>query len=671
MTGLLLVALAGIIGCDSGQESTAPPSEEKPEARSVTTDGNWFKDDLGRTLILRGVNLGGSTKVPYEPDGATHIREGFYDWEDVSFVGRPFPLEEADEHLSRLSEWGLTFVRFLITWEAIEHAGPEQYDEEYLDYVRAVVEKAGEYGIDVFIDPHQDVWSRWTGGDGAPAWTLEKVGFDITRLHETGAAFVHQIHGDPVHHMDWPTNHTKLGAATMFTLFFAGNEYAPETYIDGVPVQEYLQSHYINAVKKVAEHVADLPNVVGYDSMNEPGSGFIGLDDLDEWDTNLYNGMMPTPAQAIMGNSYSQEVAVHPTPPNVGQTGTAIMNPEGLSVWKSGFEGVWKANGVWTDEDGKPKILRPDHFATADGHAANFERDFLKPFLLRYTSEIRNVDPDAIIFIETRNELNLPAGVECSIPWGPDDPANVAYAPHWYDNLTFVRKTYDPEFNVRLHPSLEFVTGREQVQSLIVEQLGSLKERGGDMGVPTLIGEFGVPMDLDEGRSFATEDFEPQTQAMDSYLRAMEDLLLSYTQWCYTADNTNERGERWNGEDFSIFSRDQQDNPGDINSGGRALDAIARPYPRATAGEPLSMRFYMDTRTFEFEYLSDAAIDAPTELFVPSRQYPNGYSVDLSAGEFERDEQSQTLRIYHPEDQSREVHIRLIPHSIAENSSDK
>ena len=52
------------------------------------------------------------------------------------------------------------------------------YDEAYLDYLLMVVRKAGEYGISVFIDPHQDVWSRWTGGDGAPAWTLEKVKSD-------------------------------------------------------------------------------------------------------------------------------------------------------------------------------------------------------------------------------------------------------------------------------------------------------------------------------------------------------------------------------------------------------------------------------------------------------------------------------------------------------------
>src|SRR5512136_43578 len=119
-----------------------------------------FIDEVGRILMLRGVNLGGGSKVPSRPNGATHIRERFFDHRDVSFVGRPFPLVEADEHFGRLAAWGLTTLRFLVTWEAIEHAGPGIYDEAYLDYVRAVVQKAGEHGIRLFIDPHQDVWSR-------------------------------------------------------------------------------------------------------------------------------------------------------------------------------------------------------------------------------------------------------------------------------------------------------------------------------------------------------------------------------------------------------------------------------------------------------------------------------------------------------------------------------
>ena len=248
----------------------------------LLTDHTYFKDEFGRVILLRGVNLGGSSKVPLTPDGATWNLDKFYDHREVSFVGRPFPLIEADEHFNRLKQWGFNFLRFLVTWEAIEHAGPGIYDEEYLDYLHAIVSKAAEYGIDMFIDPHQDVWSRFTGGDGAPGWTLEAAGFDISKLHRTGAAFTHQECGDPYPRMLWPTNNNKLAAATMFTLFFAGNDFAPELKVEGIPIQEFLQSHYINAIKKVALKLSDLPNVVGYDTLNEPSPGYVGMPDISK-----------------------------------------------------------------------------------------------------------------------------------------------------------------------------------------------------------------------------------------------------------------------------------------------------------------------------------------------------------------------------------------------------
>jgi len=618
-------------------------------------DGVWFKDDEGRTLILRGVNLGGSTKVPFRPNGATHVREGFYDHRNVSFVGRPFPLEEADEHFARLRAWGFTFLRFLVTWEAIEHAGPGIYDEEYLDYLYQVVRKAGEYGIHLFIDPHQDVWSRLSGGDGAPGWTFEVVGMDVTRFSETGAAIVHCIHGDPFPRMIWPTNYTKLATATMFTLFFGGNDFAPQTEVDGEPVQEFLQRHYINAIKQVALRLKELPNIVGYDTMNEPSPGFIGRADLNVSTGGLLRmGESPTPFQAmLLGAGFSQEVEVWGLKITGAKLrGRRLVNPDGARVWREGYDCVWKQNGVWgvdaDNADGRPRLLRPDHFARVGDRPVDFANDYLRPFANRYAREIRSIVPDAFIFVEGEPGPVHPR-------WGSEDEPNVVNAAHWYDGITLFTKNFFPFLGVDFLTG-KLILGRKRVQRSFVEQLAHAQNWAAEQmgGVPTLIGEFGIPFDMRGKRAYRTGDFSLQVQALDASFRAMEANLLNCTLWNYTADNDNRWGDQWNDEDLSIFSQDQQTDPSDVNSGGRALEAAVRPYPRKIAGEPLRFAFDLKRRTFEFEFRHDPAVSAPTEIFIPNYQYPDGYVVEVSDGTYEVDRASQTLIYRH--DTERDVH---------------
>lgn len=615
-------------------------------------DGQWFKDEYGRTLMLRGVNLGSSSKVPYCPNGATYIREGFYEHRNVSFVGRPFPLEQAQEHLARLKSWGLTLLRLLVPWEAIEHAGPGQYDEAYLDYLVEVVRRAGEMGLHVYIDPHQDVWSRMCGGDGAPGWTLEAVGFDVTHLSETGAAMVHAIHGDPFPKMIWPSNYTKLAAATMFTLFFGGHHFAPRCTVEGEPVQEYLQRHYLDALLQVVRRLKGLPAVIGYDTLNEPSPGYIGWQDLNA-PGGLQLDESPTPFQSMaLGEGHSQELPVWEQR-LTGKKRVAVrhINPDGVRAWQEGRSCIWRQHGVWeVGADGQPRLLRPRHFAEVDGRRVDFASQFLKPFWLRSLREIRAVDPEATLFLG-----GAPGGVPPA--WSRQDGHNVVYAPHWYDGLTLFTKQFRSWLGLDV-ATMKLVFGPARVRRSLTEQVGRMPAQAAQVmgGIPTLVGEFGIPFDMHGKAAFRSGNWARQVAALDSSITAMEANRLSWTLWNYSADNNNLRGDLWNDEDLSVFSRDQQgaearrDPLAHLDEGGRALPALVRPYPMATAGEPLSMSYDWKRREFHFEFRHDAAVTAPTEVFVPRHAYPDGCAVTVSDGTYEVDSVGQRLLWRHETD---------------------
>lgn len=620
----------------------------------IKVHGSSFLDNENRVVMLRGVNLGGSSKIPFRPDGSTYRSEGFFDTRNVSFVGRPFPLDEADEHYQRLKEWGFNCLRFLITWEAIEHSGPGIYDEEYLDYLYLVVKKAGKYGFYVFIDPHQDVWSRFSGGDGAPGWTLECAGFDIAHFKSTDAAIVHQTHGDPFPRMIWPTNATKLAAATMFTLFFAGNDFAPATKVDGVSIQDFLQSHYFSCIQKVVEKLKGLDCVIGYDNFNEPQRGYIGCQDLRQRCGDLDLGLSPTPWQSmLLGSAFPQKVAL------VSQSvfgpvinGRRWINREKESAWLPGKSCVWRENGVWdVDAAGNPVLLRPYHFQRKDGRSADFVQDYLLPFTRRFAEVVHAVDADAMIFAESEVEKPAPHYTQA-----PEN--NIVFAPHWYDGVTLLFKRYIPWLGSNLFTKTP-IFGSSRIKKSYKTQLGMYKDQASQKlgNVPVLIGEIGIPFDMENKNAYRTGDFTQQARSMDRSMHALEANLLNYTIWNYTSDNTNERGDRWNDEDLSIFCRDQQKDPDDINSGGRALEAVVRPYPLQTSGTPLSIAFDYRTGSFKYIFAHDPIVTAPTVIFIPRVHYRDGIRIEATAGELVTDQSNQRLE-YYPSKPGR--HVLLI-----------
>ena len=132
--------------------------------------------------------------------------------------------------------------------------------------------------------------------------------------------------------MIWASNYAKLASATMFTLFYGGNDFAPNTLIDGIPVQEFLQSHFIGAMQQVAQRLKGMPHVIGYDTMNEPSHGFIGFKDVEVNETTLDIGHTPTPYQAMqLGMGFAQDVPLWTlTPLGAINTGHELLNTAGV-----------------------------------------------------------------------------------------------------------------------------------------------------------------------------------------------------------------------------------------------------------------------------------------------------------------------------------------------------
>lgn len=78
------------------------------------TTENCFSDRYGRTVLLRGLNVGGCSKVP------TVIPRRHAEHDTVRYGGRPFKtVEEATEWWATLRLWGVGVIRWVMTWEAI------------------------------------------------------------------------------------------------------------------------------------------------------------------------------------------------------------------------------------------------------------------------------------------------------------------------------------------------------------------------------------------------------------------------------------------------------------------------------------------------------------------------------------------------------------------------
>ena len=603
--------------------------------------GTRFRDDQGRHVILRGVNFGGDSKLPTSPDGHTYRATDFADHRTVSFVGRPAPLDQLDAHLARLRFWGFNCLRLLVTWEAVEHAGPGQYDEVYLDYIAEVCRRAGLFGLRIFIDFHQDVWSRMSGGDGAPGWTWEAAGLDFTRFDQADAAIVMQHRYDAARggeqerypRMIWGSNYRMPANAIIWALFWAGETFAPGHMIEGINVGRYIQDHYLGSMRAVAKRVAHLDHVIGFDTLNEPGSGWIGQR-LDER-RGVLRGLAWCPLDALaVASGHSRVLPLL-------EGGETRVNADGVSIWLPGCDDPFRAAGAWdVDEEGAPFARDPAFFVRQGDDEVDLEADYRLPFYHRVADTVRDVREDWLLFAESDPFASGEQGFPDAMP------ERSVNGSHWYDLGALVTKRFDPEQHVEIR-SKRALAGVQAIEQSYVAGLAKLAAKGDELpgGAPSIVGECGIPYDMNGAESYrrwaagerGPDVWRAQTVALELMYNALDRLLLSSTQWNYTVSNRNDPmvGDGWNQEDLSIWSQDQVVEGAGIGSGGRAVAGFCRPYVRAAQGNLISQRFDREGGSFEAVVELDPSVTAPTEVFVPEGQFPTGFTCDAGDAEIE------------------------------------
>jgi hypothetical protein len=486
-------------------------------------------------------------------------------------------------------------------------------------------------------------------------------------------------------------------------------------------LESYLQEGFTEAWVEVTKRAVKYPNVIGYDVMNEPTSIFILLTaakayfdlGLDGAVGDLLHGLFLDPEDPDKSNSgddiWTLIGLLELLPPvHLAKQGLYNKTPEEIMRdW--GFEGA-------------------DLLAMA-GLNIGFGQNHLTPLFEKVGAEINQVyldtygdefaDRKPIIYLEPAfsPDMLLSSGGGLGGQWQSYQilprfaekyqPVQMVWSPHWYPDIyPFLG------FNQKPRQFAEYEYTHRDWTSVLQGKMDVARDTFDN--IPTVFGEFGTywnyryevceppseandnnpaytgtcavydednPRPETDPHTYSGDDFErpgyeqsryfdykTSAEIMDNYYESFEKLFMSNINWCYTTDNDPVYGDWWNHEDFSII---------DENGEPRGAMAWVRPYPRAISGKPVSMHFYSDYHYYdptkgepdpqrEFELVFESKeTDAPTIIFVPNIQYPDGFYVWLSDGWVAWNAADQLLYVYPTRDEPKWQHKVVIRPPVA------
>ncbi len=284
--------LTAACGGSSPSSTPSPAVPSLPYLHVVTPSGTaadatpYLADPAGRQVLLHGAAVVGMQDVAYpNADGGPAL----FPVDPSAYDGRcpaasalipqpPLCEVEADEpayqqstapgsgdDFAQMRALGFNVIRLVLNWSQLEPT-PGVYSSVYLARVRQVVGWAGQQGIYVILDMHQDQYSRYIlpgdpstlpagctssgGSDGAPAWAVFTDGKPACALF--GESDLNPAEG-----------------AAFYNFWQDHTVPSPKGASPGVG----LQDHYIGALVALARTFEDNSTVLGYEVMNEPQPG--------------------------------------------------------------------------------------------------------------------------------------------------------------------------------------------------------------------------------------------------------------------------------------------------------------------------------------------------------------------------------------------------------------
>jgi endoglycosylceramidase len=200
------------------------------------------------------------------------------------------------------------------------------------------------------------------------------------------------------------------------------------------------------------------------------------------------------------------------------------------------------------------------------------------PLYRDVVAEVRRHAPDWVAFLEPGASRNL--GFSTSLePMGIRD---VVYAPHAYDSSAENGQGFDPV-----------------QRTAVIENAADLRAEATRLGAALWIGEYGGPADA-----------SGIVEYMDAEYDGFAAVAAGSMFWSYDR-----------GDGYALLEADGSEKPVLAN-------VLVRPVPELVAGDPLSWSWDEATATFAFTYEPDPGLALATEISVPARIYPAGYTVD-------------------------------------------